>query len=284
MAASPLTTMMGEPSVRAERVKQETDVAFETIIFDIAEHIARLTLNRPDRLNSFTVQMHDDIARALTMTENQGARALVITGAGRGFCAGQDLSDPAVKPGTDLREALEERYNPLVRRLAGLPMPVIAAVNGVAAGAGANLAFACDIVLAAKSARFIQSFANIGLIPDSGGTWILPRIAGQARALGMTLTGEPISAERAEHWGLIWRCVEDAKLAAEADALARKLASAPTLGLAETKRLIRESGGKGLKQALDDERDAQSRLGRSADYAEGVEAFAAKRPPKFVGR
>jgi 2-(1,2-epoxy-1,2-dihydrophenyl)acetyl-CoA isomerase len=259
-------------------------MAFETIKIGIADHVARLTLNRPDRLNSFTAEMHDEVARALTMVENQGARVLVITGAGRGFCAGQDLSDPAVAPGTDLREALEERYNPLVRRLAKLPMPVIAAVNGVAAGAGANLAFACDIVLAARSARFIQSFANIGLIPDSGGTWILPRLAGQARALGMTLTGTPIPADRAEAWGLIWRCVDDGKLAEETDALAAKFAAAPTLGLAETKRLIRESGPKSLKEALDDERDAQSRLGRSADYAEGVEAFAAKRPPKFVGR
>src|SRR5579863_8709542 len=180
-------------------------MAYTTILFDIAGGVARLTLNRPDRLNSFTAEMHDEIARALTMTENQGARTLVITGAGRGFCAGQDLSDPAVKPGTDLREALEDRYNPLIRRLAGLPIPVIAAVNGVAAGAGANLAFACDIVLAAKSARFIQSFAAIGLVPDSGGTWVLPRLVGQARALGLTLTGEPLSAERAEHWGLIWR-------------------------------------------------------------------------------
>ncbi len=259
-------------------------MAFETIQFGIEGHVARLTLNRPDRLNSFTVQMHDDVARALTTAENQGARVLVITGAGRGFCAGQDLADPAVKPGTDLSEALEERYNPLVRRLAALPMPVIASVNGVAAGAGANIAFACDIVLAAKSARFIQSFSNIGLIPDSGGTWILPRLVGQARALGMILTGAPITADRAEAWGLIWRCVEDNKLAEETDALATKFAAGPTAGLAETKRLIRESGAKSLDAALDDECEAQSRLGRSADYAEGVEAFTAKRPPKFVGR
>jgi 2-(1,2-epoxy-1,2-dihydrophenyl)acetyl-CoA isomerase len=262
-------------------------VTYETIGFELADQIARLTLNRPDRLNSFTVQMHGEVAEALGEVERGGARVLVLTGAGRGFCAGQDLADPAVAPGAegaDLGEALEKRYNPLIRRIIALPVPVVCAVNGVAAGAGANIALACDIVLAARSARFIQSFANIGLIPDSGGTWTLPRLAGQARALGLALTGQPLSAEQAEAWGLIWRCVDDDKLAEETQALAAKLAQAPTAGLVQAKRLIRAGWATTLDEALDRERDAQRTLGRSADYAEGVEAFSAKRPPKFTGR
>ena len=260
---------------------------FETIRFELAGGIARLTLNRPDRLNSFTVQVHGEVAQALTEVERGEARVLIITGAGRGFCAGQDLADPAVAPagdGADLGAALEDRYNPLIQRLAALKLPVIAAVNGVAAGAGANIALACDIVLAARSAKFIQSFANIGLIPDSGGTWFLPKLAGQARALGLALTGQPLTAEQAEAWGLIWRCVDDDKLGEESEALATKFAAAPTAGLAETKRLIRANWAAALDAALDAERDAQRLLGRTADYAEGVEAFTAKRPPKFVGR
>lgn len=262
-------------------------VTFETILFELSEGVARLTLNRPERLNSFTVQMHTEIAEALGRVRDGAARVLVLTGAGRGFCAGQDLSDRAVAPGAeglDLGESLEARYNPLVRGLADLPLPVVCAVNGVAAGAGANIALACDIVLAARSARFIQSFANIGLIPDSGGTWMLPRLAGQARALGLALTGEPLPAEQAEAWGLIWRCVDDDMLLAETDALARRFASAPTLGLAEAKRLIRASSVLTLDSALDAERDAQRRLGRTSDYAEGVAAFGEKRQPRFSGR
>jgi 2-(1,2-epoxy-1,2-dihydrophenyl)acetyl-CoA isomerase len=257
---------------------------YETILFEIAEGQARLTLNRPDRLNSFTVQMHDEVAHALEQTA--GARVLVLTGAGRGFCAGQDLSDRAVAPGgagVDLGESLEQRYNPLIRRLTALEMPVICAVNGVAAGAGANIALACDIVIAARSAKFIQSFANIGLIPDSGGAWTLPRLAGQARALGLALTGEPLTAERAEAWGLIWKCVDDDKLADETAALASKFAAAPTRGLAMTKRLIRESWARTLHDELDVERDAQRALGRTHDYKEGVAAFMEKRQPKFRG-
>ena len=262
-------------------------MSYETILLENAGGIARLTFNRPDRLNSFTAQMHGEVADALHVVERDGARVLVVTGAGRGFCAGQDLADPAIAPGeggADLGATLEQHYNPLIRRLASLPMPVVAAVNGVAAGAGANIALACDIVLAARSARFIQSFANIGLAPDSGGAWILPRLVGQARALGLALTGQPLGAEQAEAWGLIWRCVDDDKLAEETQALATKFATAPTAGLAETKRLIREGWASALDAALDAERDAQRRLGRSADYAEGVEAFTAKRPPNFTGR
>ena len=257
-------------------------MSYETILLDVRDSAARLTLNRPDRLNSFTVQMHNEISRALEEIA-KSARVLVITGAGRGFCAGQDLSDPAVKPGSDLQDALEKHYNPLVRRIVSLEMPVIAAVNGVAAGAGANIALACDIVIAARSAKFIQSFANIGLVPDSGGTWTLPRLAGQARAMGLAMTGEPLTAERAEAWGMIWKCVDDDKLGAEADALALKFASAPTKGLALTKKLIRESGARSLAEQLDVERDAQSALGRTHDYQEGVAAFMEKRAPNFSG-
>jgi 2-(1,2-epoxy-1,2-dihydrophenyl)acetyl-CoA isomerase len=259
---------------------------YETILLEIANGAARLTLNRPDRLNSFTVQMHDEVSRALEAVSKSDARVLVLTGAGRGFCAGQDLGDRAVAPGgegVDLGDSLEKRYNPLIRKLTTLDMPVICAVNGVAAGAGANIALACDIVIAARSAKFIQSFANIGLIPDSGGTWTLPRLAGQARAMGIALTGEPLTAERAEAWGMIWKCVDDDKLSEETDALATKFASAPTRGLGLTKQLMRESGARTLDAQLEIERDAQRALGRTADYKEGVAAFMEKRSPKFSG-
>jgi 2-(1,2-epoxy-1,2-dihydrophenyl)acetyl-CoA isomerase len=260
-------------------------MAFETILFEVAGGVARLTLNRPDRLNSFTLRMHEEVALAIAEAENDpNARVLLITGAGRGFCAGQDLSDPDVKPGGDLGHALQRSYNPLVRRIVNLPKPVVCAVNGVAAGAGANIAFAADIVLAAKSAKFIQSFANIGLVPDSGGTWILPRLAGHARAMGLALTGQPLTAELAESWGLIWRAIDDANLAAETDALVAKLAAGPTKGLATIKKAIRAAWANDLDTHLDLERDMQSELGRSADYQEGVSAFAEKRAPKFTGR
>jgi len=259
---------------------------FETILLSIGEGVARLTLNRPERLNSFTVQMHDECSRALEAVSKSDARVLLLTGAGRGFCAGQDLSDRAVAPGgegVDLGESLEKRYNPLIRRLTSLELPVVCAVNGVAAGAGANIALACDIVIAARGAKFIQSFANIGLIPDSGGTWTLPRLAGQARALGLALTGEPLTAECAEAWGMIWKCVDDDKLTEEADALAAKFAAAPTRGLAMTKHLIRASWTRTLDEELDAERDAQRTLGRTGDYKEGVAAFMEKRTPNFTG-
>jgi 2-(1,2-epoxy-1,2-dihydrophenyl)acetyl-CoA isomerase len=259
-------------------------MAYETIEFKLEDGIARLTLNRPDRLNSFTIQMHAEVADALFRLDD--ARVLVLTGAGRGFCAGQDLNDRAVAPGAsvDLGESVEKRYNPLIRRLTSLPMPVIARVNGVAAGAGANIALACDIVIAAKSAKFIQSFANIGLIPDSGGTWVLPRLVGQARALGLALTAEPLPAEKAAEWGLIWKAVEDETLDTEVDALAARFASAPTRGLAAIKQMIRGSWGHSLDQELDLQRDMMRELGGSEDYREGVAAFMEKRTPKFKGR
>ena len=260
---------------------------YETILWSLDAGVARLTLNRPERLNSFTVRMHEEVADALRQVEAaEDMRVFLLTGAGRGFCAGQDLSDRAVAPdqAVDLGLSLEERYNPLVERLIALPMPVICAVNGVAAGAGANLALAADIVLAAKSARFIQSFANIGLIPDSGGSWILPRLVGQARALGLALTGQAVPAEQAETWGMIWRAVDDADLVAEAEALVARFAAGPTKGLAETKHLIRAAWGRDFGDHLRSEVFAQRRLGATADYAEGVAAFMAKRTPAFTGR
>ncbi|MBV8687622.1 MAG: 2-(1,2-epoxy-1,2-dihydrophenyl)acetyl-CoA isomerase [Alphaproteobacteria bacterium] len=259
-------------------------MAYETIEFKLERGIARLTFNRPERLNSFTVAMHEEVADALSRLD--GARVLVITGAGRGFCAGQDLNDRAVAPGeaVDLGHSVETWYNPLIRRIVSLPFPVVAQVNGVAAGAGANIALACDIVVAARSARFIQSFASIGLIPDSGGTWVLPRLVGQARALGLALTAEPLTADKAADWGLIWKAVDDDRLAEEVDMLAEGFAAAPTRGLARIKAMIRESWGHSLDEELDLQRDAMRELGFSEDYREGVAAFMAKRKPKFTGR
>jgi 2-(1,2-epoxy-1,2-dihydrophenyl)acetyl-CoA isomerase len=262
-------------------------VSYQSIIFGISDGVARLTLNRPERLNSFNTAMHAEVRAALAELAGSEARVLVITGAGRGFCAGQDLGDRAVAPGgaaADLGESIEEHYKPLVLALRSLPMPVIAAVNGVAAGAGANIALACDLVIAARSASFVQAFARLGLVPDSGGTWFLPRLVGTARALGLALLGEKLSAEQAAAWGLIWRCVEDAELAGVVDGLARGFASAPTRGLARTKQAIYESWGRSLAQQLDIERDYQAELGRTADYAEGVAAFTEKRTPRFSGR
>jgi len=263
-------------------------MSYNTIKFDISGGAARLTLNRPDRLNSFTVEMHEEVRDALDKVEaDASVRTLFLTGAGRGFCAGQDLSDRAVAPGSDavdLGESVEKRYNPLIRTLTSLPMPVVCAVNGVAAGAGASIAFACDIVIAAKSAKFIMSFANIGLVPDSGGSWAMPRLVGQARALGMALTGEPVSAEKAADWGLVWKCVDDDQLADETNALIEKFASAPTRGLAETKKLIRGAFSRPLDEQLDLERDQMRALGASDDYKEGVDAFMNKRKPNFTGQ
>ena len=259
-------------------------MAQDTILLERQGAIARITLNRPDRLNAFTKAMHAELRDAL---DNIGeSRVVILTGAGRGFCAGQDLNDRAVAPGetVDLGDTVEESWNPLIRALTSLPQPIIARVNGVAAGAGANVALACDIVIAASSAKFIQSFSALGLIPDSGGTWVLPRLIGQARALGLALTGEPLPAEQAADWGLIWKCVADDALDAEVDALAAKLASLPPLGLAAIKQMLRASWQHTLDEELDLQAGAMRRLGFTDDYREGVAAFLAKRPPKFTGR
>jgi 2-(1,2-epoxy-1,2-dihydrophenyl)acetyl-CoA isomerase len=259
-------------------------MAYETIDFKAEGAIARITLNRPDRLNSFTAQMHAEVRDALGALGD--ARVLILTGAGRGFCAGQDLNDRAVAPGekVDLGETVERDWNPLIRTLTSLPQPVIARVNGVAAGAGANIALACDIVIASATAKFIQSFSALGLIPDSGGSWILPRLVGQARALGVALTGDPIEAAQAAEWGLIWKCVEGEWLDAEVDKLAGKLAAMPPLGLAAIKQIIRTSGSRTLDEELDLQRDEMRRLGFTEDYREGVAAFLEKREAKFTGR
>jgi 2-(1,2-epoxy-1,2-dihydrophenyl)acetyl-CoA isomerase len=262
-------------------------MTYESIQFTIENGIAVLTLNRPDRLNSFTQAMHGEVRDALDRLQaDKTARVLVLTGAGRGFCAGQDLNDRAVEPGgpgVDLGESVEKFYAPLVTTLRTLPMPVICAVNGVAAGAGANLALACDIVLAAKSASFIEAFCKLGLIPDTGGTWVLPRLIGPARAMGLALLGDKLPAEKAEEWGLIWRCVPDEALMGEAMAMAEHFAKAPTKGLAFTKKAMLASWTNTLEQQLQLEAGMMRELGYSHDYREGVAAFIGKRQPNFKG-
>jgi 2-(1,2-epoxy-1,2-dihydrophenyl)acetyl-CoA isomerase len=261
-------------------------MAWETIVFETSEGVATLTLNRPDRLNSINPRMHEEIAAVLSTVESDpGIRALLVTGAGRGFCAGQDLNlrDAGASGDFDAGAALERCYNPLIRRLRALAKPIVAAVNGPAAGAGANIAFACDIVLAARSASFLQAFCRLGLVPDAGGTWFLPRLAGSARAMGMALLGEPLSAEMAAQWGLIWKVVDDDKLMAEAHALTAKLAQGPTGGLGLIKQALNRSPANSLDAQLDVERDLQRVAARSEDFKEGVAAFLEKRPAKFKG-
>jgi 2-(1,2-epoxy-1,2-dihydrophenyl)acetyl-CoA isomerase len=257
------------------------------LLVESAGGVRRLTLNRPDRLNAVTAALGAALIAALdACAADPSVRAVLLTGAGRGFCAGQDLGDrdPAKAGGPpDLGATLDAIYNPVVRRLRALEKPVVCAVNGVAAGAGANLALACDIVLAARSARFIQSFAKIGLIPDAGGSWMLPRLIGEARAKALALTAEPLDAETAAAWGLIWRAVPDDSLMAEAQALAARLAEGPTVGLGLTKRAIHAAPGQPLDAHLDLERDLQREAGRTPDYAEGVAAFLARRAPAFRG-
>lgn len=259
-----------------------------TILLQIADGVALITLNRPDKLNAFTEAMHGELAHAFDRIElDRAIRAVVLTGAGRGFCAGQDLGDRVMGEGddpVDLGETLDRLYNPLIRRLQKLERPVIAAVNGVAAGAGANLALACDLVVAARSAKFIQAFCRLGLVPDSGGTFFLPRLVGSGRAMGLALLGEPLPAEQAEEWGLIWRAVDDDRLMEEVGALALHLAAQPTRGLGLIKRAIHAAAHHSLDQQLDLERDLQREAGHTEDYREGVAAFMEKRPAAFKGR
>ena len=258
------------------------------ILSDIQNGVMTLMLNRPDRLNSFNDEMHRQLAECLTQAErDETIRCLLITGVGRAFCAGQDLNDRNVDPDAgppDLGASVENFYNPLIKRLAKLPKPVIAAVNGVAAGAGATLALGCDMVIAARSASFIMSFSKLGLVPDCGGTWFLPRLAGRARAMGLALLGDRNSAEQAHQWGMIWQVIEDETLNDSARQLATHFASQPTFGLGLVKKALYASETSTLDAQLDRERDFQRLAGRSDDYREGVAAFLAKRPPVWKGK
>ena len=263
-------------------------MAYDTIAYETRGEVALVTLNRPEKLNALNPEMHQRLREALERAADDAAvRAVLLTGAGRGFCTGQDLAERDVSPGAapiDLSVSLGSHYNPLIRRMRALPKPIVCAVHGVAAGAGANIALACDIVLAARSASFIQAFSRIGLVPDSGGTWLLPRLVGTARAMGLALLAEKLAAEDAERWGLIWKAVDDDRLADEAKAVAARLANGPTKGYGLLKRAMYASPTNSLDAQLDLERDLQREAGLSEDYREGVRAFKEKREPRFTGK
>ncbi len=257
----------------------------QTLPTDDTRRVVTLTLNRPAALNSFTGAMHGELLQALNAAaDDTSVRAVVVTGSGRGFCAGQDLADPAMAPGVDVGDVIERHYRPLALRLRSMPVPVIAAVNGVAAGAGANFALCCDFVVAARSASFIQAFSKIGLVPDCGGTWLLPRLVGRARAMGLAMTGDKLPAEEAQRMGLIWQCVDSEELAATVLALALRLAVMPSRALAETRRALDQSMTMDFGDALALEASAQRQLGHAPDFTEGVQAFFAKRAPQFNDR
>lgn len=261
---------------------------YQNIIAEEKNGVGYLTFNRPKALNSFNVDMHREVAEVLNLwTKNPDVRCVVISGEGRGFCAGQDLGDRVVDPNAeapDLGYSIETYYNPLIKMIVNMPKPVICAVNGVAAGAGANIALACDLVIAAKSANFVQAFCRLGLVPDSAGTWFLPRAIGHARAMGLTLLGDKLPAETAKEWGMIWDVVEDADLKTKVTELAERLAKQPTFGLSLIKKAIHQSSNNTFDEQMVLERDLQRIAGRSEDYREGVQAFMNKREPNFKGR
>ena len=256
-----------------------------TITTTHADGVTTLTLNRPGAMNSFTAAMHGELLAALdAAAADASVRCVILTGAGRGFCAGQDLGDPMAAPGQDLGRLITTHYVPLVERLRSMPMPVIAAVNGVAAGAGANLALCCDFVVAGRSASFIQAFVKIGLVPDTGGTWLLPRLIGNARAMGLAMLGDKVSAESAAQMGMIWQCVDDAALAETVQALALRLAGMPTQALVATRSALAAAQTMTMSEALANEAVVQTRLGTAYDYLEGVDAFRNKRAARFTDR
>ncbi|MDV7706837.1 2-(1,2-epoxy-1,2-dihydrophenyl)acetyl-CoA isomerase PaaG [Acinetobacter pittii] len=261
---------------------------YQNIIAEEKNGVGYLTFNRPKALNSFNVDMHREVAEVLNLwTKNPDVRCVVISGEGRGFCAGQDLGDRVVDPNAeapDLGYSIETYYNPLIKMIVNMPKPVICAVNGVAAGAGANIALACDLVIAAKSANFVQAFCRLGLVPDSAGTWFLPRAVGHARAMGLALLGDKLPAETAKEWGMIWDVVEDAELKTKVTELAERLAKQPTFGLSLIKKVIHQSSNNTFDEQVLLERDLQRIAGRSEDYREGVQAFMNKREPNFKGR
>lgn len=266
-------------------------MTYTAITLEKREHVATLTLNRPERLNALNGPLMTETLHALEAIETDGeTRCLLITGAGRGFCSGADLTDPSIANSDgqggmpDLGLALHKFYHPVIRKLAALKLPIVCAVNGPAAGAGMSLALTGDIVIAAKSATFLQAFANLGLVPDAGSTYFLPRLAGSARAMGLAMLGEKLPAETAAEWGLIWKCVDDAELMPAAMTIAAKLANGPTVGLGLIRNIMRQSWNNGLDAQLEVERETQSRAGKSRDFIEGVSAFLQKRPAKFTGQ